>query len=118
MLPTMNVPKALLRRRRFLQRMVDEEREAPFDSDHMVAIVERLVQDNVLAEWRAEIKWLNYMLRETTGRGRVRQLGDEVIEPRPAWKTCPHSDFPPLVRINERENWCNDCQKYVWRGDV
>jgi len=45
------------------------------------------------------------MLRETTGKGRVR--------PYPESKTCPHRDFPPLVDINNLTNWCNDCQKYV-----
>ena len=92
--PKMNVPKALLRRRRWLQKQVD------FLIDQDDAVAGFLVD-----EWRAEIKWLNYMLRETTGKGRVR--------PYPESKTCPHRDFPPLVDINNLTNWCNDCQKYV-----
>ena len=100
--PKMNVPKALLRRRRFLQARVDEAYDCSDSVTYYVAEAQR-----------KEIKWLNYMLRETTGKGRVRTLADESVEPIPAWKTCPHTDFPPLVSINERENWCNDCQKYV-----
>ena len=55
-----------LHRRRFLQKRVDSLLKSQRKED-------RMFTEDTLTAYRAEIKWLRYVEREITGRGRVRK---------------------------------------------